>query len=126
MQIEDIGFGITMALGFLSLTFARQMASILGYGKNLSTLANIEFRATYGAFFLTLGALGLLLNNQAVSFLIGSCWFSAGLVRALCFLKSQEDVKENVAGLVIELGVATFILFDNSVVLSVVETSLGF
>jgi hypothetical protein len=113
MKLEVIGFGVTVALGFLSLAIGRQMASLLGYGKNLSSLANVEFRATYGAFFITLGSLGIILNNQSVSFLIGSCWLSAGLIRGIFLLISQKDVKENIAGLFVELGIALLILFDN-------------
>lgn len=112
MKLQIIGLGMTVLLGSLSLLLGSKMANLLGYGKTLSPLGNIEFRATYGAFFVTLGVLGIGLNSQDVYQLIGACWLAAGITRSILFLLTRKNIKENLSGLIVEFGIATLLLFS--------------
>jgi hypothetical protein len=112
MDLKIIGLAITALLGFTSLLFGPKIADHLGYGKSLTPLGNIEFRVTYGAFFIALGALAIRLNNPDVHLLIGVCWLSAGVTRSVLFALTRKDIKENIFGLIIELGIAALLLFN--------------
>lgn len=85
------------------------MASILGNGKSISSLGLIEFRASYGAFFITIGVLGVYFNIKEVDIIIGSSLLSAGLVRLIFFFYKRKNIKENAAGVFVELGIAGLI-----------------
>jgi len=110
MDLKLLGLAITVLLGVTSLLLGPKMANRMGYGKNLTPLGNIEFRATYGAFFVALGVVGIQLNNPHIHFLIGSCWLAAGATRSLSFSLTRKDIKENILGVIIELGVAALLL----------------
>ena len=110
MNFKAIGFLLTTLLGVISLLLPVQMATLLGYGKKLTSLGNIEFRVTYGAFFTTLGAFGFYFNTYETRIIIGSSWLAAGIVRLIIFFLKRTDVKENLVGLMIELGIAGLLL----------------
>ena len=110
MNFKAIGFFLNSLLGVISLLLPVQMGSLLGYGKNLTSLGDTEFRATYGAFFISLGAFGFYFNTPEVTKLISFSWLSAGVVRLIIFLLKRKDAKENLLGLLIEFGIAGLII----------------
>jgi hypothetical protein len=111
MNFKIIGLFLNSLLGVTSLLLPVHMASLLGYGKNLTTLGATEFRATYGAFFISLGIFGFYFNTPEVTKLIGLSWLSAGIVRLIIFFFNRKDVKANLLGLLIEFGIAVLIIF---------------
>ncbi len=111
MDLKIVGLAITALLGGSSLMGGARLASLLGYEKQMSPLGEIEFRATYGGFFLMLGLLGIYLRTDDVFLIVGCSWLSAGVTRLIMFLYKRTHTKENMVGLVIELGIGALILF---------------
>lgn len=110
MTLAFLAALVMAALGCTSLFLPKKMASLLGYGR-VSGLGLIEFRATYGAFFLASGLGATYVDRPVIYVVLGCAWLLTGLVRLIAFVHTRTYKKENIAGVCIELGLAICFLF---------------
>ena len=109
MIINQIAAVIILCLGLLSISFPQLVASQLGF-TGLSDLADIELRATYGAFFIAL-AVGLIyFNQQDMYVLVGYAWFAAGFLRLVALILKPISLKKNLGGVLVELGTGLLLI----------------
>lgn len=109
--MDVFGFLLTATLGFLGFFYTKKIADMIGYGERLSSLGLLEFKATYGAFFFTLGLLGLYLRTDEVAIVVGGAWLSASSVRAFTLIIQRNDIAKNIGGIVIEASIGLLIFF---------------
>lgn len=103
------GAVISIAAGCLGLIWPRKVSSVIGLqlpGK----LGVSEFRATYGGLFIGIGLATLILGSRDAALVLAAAWGGAFLARMLSLVVDKSRSKENVAGLVIEFGVAALLV----------------
>ena len=104
MLLANCGAVMTAVLGVLALLFPGSVASVLGVeAKN--PLGWSELRATYGGFFLGLGAGCWIAQSSEVFAVVGGAWCAAGCVRLLTIWFERGLAWKNVAGAMFELAI---------------------
>lgn len=101
------GSAITLALGLLGLLrpeAAARFTSLQPVGR----IGRSEIRATYGGFFVALGACGLLWREPTAWTVVGLAWLGAALGRTLSVPLDASGEAKNLGGIVFEglIGVA--------------------
>lgn len=104
-----IGAAISVAAGVLGFLWPHQVSKTIGLGLP-SQLAISEFRATYGGLFVGAGLAVLVIGSSDAARVLGAAWAGAFIARALSVVIDRSRSKENMAGLVIEAGVAALLL----------------
>jgi len=99
--IANLGALITLFLGCVGLLFPKRIGRTLGI-RPIGALGVSELRATYGGFFLCLGAGCLATQSQQVFLLAGAAWCGAALARLLSFVIDKSHSRENVIGFIVE------------------------
>lgn len=107
--IANLGALLTLFLGCLGLLFPKQISRVLGISP-LSTLGVSELRATYGGFFLCLGA-GCLATQSEKVFLVAGCgWCGAAIARLLSVAIDNSRSRENIVGFCVEATIGLLML----------------
>ena len=79
--IPNLGAAITLILGCLGLLFPERVSEIVGI-RGQGPLGTSELRATYGGFFLCLGAGCLATQSEHAFMVVGAAWCGAAIARA--------------------------------------------
>lgn len=80
--IANLGAMLTLFLGSLGLLFPKRICQFLGINPD-GPLGVSELRATYGGFFLFLGAGFLFSQSEAAFQVAGTAWCGAALARLM-------------------------------------------
>jgi hypothetical protein len=80
--IANLGAMLTLFLGSLGLLFPKRICRLLGINPD-GPLGVSELRATYGGFFLFLGAGCLFSQSEAAFQVAGTAWCGAALARLM-------------------------------------------
>ena len=104
-----IGAAISVAAGLLGFLWPQQVSKVIGLGLP-SQLAISEFRATYGGLFMGAGVAVLLIGSTDAARVLGAAWAGAFIARAASVVIDRSLSKENIAGIVIEAGVAAMLI----------------
>ncbi len=107
--LAEIGAGVSVVAGALGFLWPRQVSKIIGLSLP-SPLGLSEFRATYGGFFLGAGLAVLIIGSSDAARVLGAAWAGAFIARAISVAVDRSRSKENMAGLVIEAGVAALLI----------------
>jgi hypothetical protein len=104
-----LGAGITLALGALG-AFAPDAAARLTSIAPVGLPGRSELRATYGGFFLALGAFALFTRDEVAFDMLGAAWFGAAALRLAATAADGPSAKAFAAA-VFEAGIAILLLF---------------
>ncbi len=102
------GAVISIVAGCLGLIWPRKVSSVIGLALP-GTLGVSEFRATYGGLFIGVGLATLILGSRDAALVLAAAWGGAFLARMVSLVVDKSRSKENVAGLLIEFGVAALL-----------------
>ncbi len=103
------GAVISIVAGCLGLIWPRRVSAVIGL-QLPGNLGLSEFRATYGGLFIGAGLATLILGSRDAALVLAAAWGGAFLARAISLVVDKSRSKENIAGLVIELGVASLLV----------------
>jgi hypothetical protein len=107
--LANIGAAITLILGCLGLLFPDRVSRIVGVSP-VGPLGKSELRATYGGFFLCLGA-GCLITQSDTAFLVaGSAWIGSAIARLISVAADKSHSRENLVGIFFEATVGLMML----------------
>lgn len=109
MLIPNLGATITLILGCLGLLFPDRVSELLGI-RGEGPLGKSELRATYGGFFLCLGAGCLATQSDTVFMVAGSAWWGAAIARSISLFVDNSRSWKNLLGLVIEATIGAMLL----------------
>ncbi len=101
MTLNLVGATFTCVLGLLGLlqpTVAARFTSIKPDGKTGLS----EIRATYGGFFLTLGAYCLIVQADLAFSMLGLAWVGAAGGRVISIVVDQSREPRNLGGVLFE------------------------
>lgn len=99
----------TLALGLLGLLRPDAAANFTSM-QPIGRIGRSEIRATYGGFFLALGACGLLLRDPLVWSVIGVAWLGAAAGRAISVPVDESYEPKNLGGIVFEATLGLLLL----------------
>ena len=99
--IANLGAMLTLFLGSLGLLFPKRICRLLGINPD-GPLGVSELRATYGGFFLFLGAGCLFSQSEAAFQVAGTAWCGAALARLMSVAIDNSRSRENILG---DLGI---------------------
>lgn len=108
-SLNNVGAIITTALGLMGLLLpakAAQFTSIRPEG----LLGSSEIRATYGGFFLALGAYALYAQAHAVFVVAGVAWLGAAGGRLLSVVVDRSVTSKNFAAVAFEAMVGGMLI----------------
>ena len=109
MTLNLVGATITCVLGILGLVcpmVAARFTSIQPDGKTGLS----EIRATYGGFFLALGAHGLVVQEDLAFSMLGIAWLGAAGGRMVSVLVDQSREAKNLGGVLFEGCIGVLLL----------------
>ncbi|NIP22374.1 MAG: DUF4345 domain-containing protein [Phycisphaerae bacterium] len=104
-----LGASITAGLGTMAL-FRPSLAAAFTSIQPKDVLGVSEIRATYGGFFLALGAYALYSQNTTTFMVAGVAWIGAAAGRTLSVFLDRSYQPKNFGGIVLEAGVGTLLL----------------
>lgn len=107
--IANLGALITFILGCLGVMFPERVSRILGISPD-GPLGVSELRATYGGFFLCLGAGCLATQSDTVFMVAGSAWCGAAIARLMSVAADRSRSRENILGCIIEATIGLMML----------------
>jgi len=107
--LNNVGSVITLGLGALGLTRPQAVASFTSI-QALGLTGVSEIRATYGGFFLALGAYALYAQAAEVFLVVGLAWLGAALGRLASVVIDRSRAPKNLAGIVFESAVGALLL----------------
>lgn len=107
--IANLGALITFILGCLGVMFPERVSRILGISPD-GPLGVSELRATYGGFFLCLGAGCLATQSDTVFMVAGSAWCGAAIARLMSVAADKSRSRENIVGCIIEATIGLMML----------------
>ena len=107
--LAEIGAGVSVVAGALGFLWPRQVSKTIGLSLP-SPLALSEFRATYGGLFIGAGLAVLIIGSSDSAKVLGAAWAGAFIARAISVAIDRSLSRENIAGLVIEAGVAALLI----------------
>lgn len=108
-SIANLGAVLTLILGCLGIMFPQRICRILGISP-VSPLGVSELRATYGGFFLCLGAGCLVTQSDAVFQVTGTAWCGAAITRMISGVVDKSRSRENIFGFFVELTIGLMML----------------
>lgn len=106
---NELGASITLGLGILGLVAPNKAAAFV-HMKPDGQIGLSELRATYGGFFLALGAFALVRQEPVVFQTLGLAWCGAALGRALSSWIDHSRSVTNLGGVLFEAGIGVLLL----------------
>jgi len=107
--IANLGAMLTLLLGCLSLLYPNRICRLLGITPS-GPFGVSELRATYGGFFLCLGAGCLVAQSNAAFQVAGIAWCGAALARLLSLVIDKSHSRENIVGIFVEAIIGLMML----------------
>ena len=107
--IANLGALLTLFLGSLGLLFPKRICRRLGINPD-GPLGVSELRATYGGFFLFLGAGCLFTQSEAAFQVAGTAWCGAALARLMSVVIDKSRSRENIVGFFVEAIIGLMML----------------
>jgi hypothetical protein len=107
--IPNLGAAITLILGCLSLLFPERVSEIVGI-RGQGPLGTSELRATYGGFFLCLGAGCLATQSEHAFMVVGAAWCGAAIARLISLVVDKSRSRENLLGLALEATIGAMLM----------------
>lgn len=107
--LNNIGSAITAGLGVIGLIRPSSAAAFTSI-QPVGLLGVSEIRATYGGFFLALGAYGLYAQAATVFVVLGIAWLGAAVGRLVSIAVDKSHAPKNIGGVVFESAIAAFLL----------------
>lgn len=99
--LNFIGAAITLGLGLMGLVWPMAAARLTGL-KPEGKLGMSELRATYGGFFLVLGAYCLVTQEEVAFTLVGLAWLGAAAARLISIFVDRNREAKNLGGVLFE------------------------
>ena len=109
MTANLVGGVITCGLGVMGLlrpSWAAELTSIRAEGKTGLS----EIRATYGGFFLALGAYSLLVQTDVAFSMLGFAWMGAACARLVSMGVDKSTEAKNLGGVLFEGVIGSLLL----------------
>jgi len=107
--LPAIGAAVTLSLGILGLVLPIRAARLIGLQPS-HRLGISELRATYGGFFLTLGASALAIDATPVYAALGLAWLGTALARLVSIVLDSNALPINILAVLFEGGIAALCL----------------
>lgn len=107
--LNNVGSAITVGLGLMGLMRPRVAAAFTSI-QPVGLLGVSEIRATYGGFFLALGAYGLYAQSATVFFVLGIAWLGAAAGRLVSVAVDKSHSPKNMGGVAFESAIAALLL----------------
>ncbi len=104
-----LGSVLTLGLGLLGLLRPDQAAAFTSMAP-VGLVGRSEIRATYGGFFVALGACGLAMNQPAVWTVLGLAWLGAAAGRAFSAVVDASREAKNFGGIAFEAAIGLTLL----------------
>lgn len=109
MVLNNLGAVITAALGVIGLVRPLAAADFTSMQpRGLTGIA--EIRATYGGFFLMLGAYALYSQAPIAFLVVGLAWLGAAGGRLLSVVVDRSHAPKNLGGIVFESLIGALLL----------------
>jgi hypothetical protein len=109
LLIPNLGAAITLILGCFGLLFPERVSEVLGI-RGEGPLGKSELRATYGGFFLCLGAGCLATQSEPAFMVAGSAWCGAAIARLISLVVDNSRSWQNLLGLALEATIGAMLL----------------
>jgi len=109
ITLATAGALATLALGVAGLAFPLRVAAMVGISP-LGGHGLAEVRATYGGFFVGIGAICLVSDSSAAFATAAAGWLGAAVARLLSMARDRRAPAKNAAGLIIEGGIGLLLL----------------
>jgi hypothetical protein len=107
--LHNLGALITFGLGLMAIIRPSSAAALTGLTPT-DPLGMSETRATFGGFFLALGALALLSQHPWTFIVVGTGWGGAAVGRLISVFVDKSRSPKNLGAVAFEAGVATLLL----------------
>lgn len=107
--LHNLGALITFGLGLMAIIRPSAAAAFTSL-QPVGDLGTSEIRATYGGFFLALGALALLSQHDWAFIAAGTGWAGAALGRIVSVFVDKSRSPKNIGGIVFEAAIASLLL----------------
>ena len=104
-----VGSAITLALGAMGLVAPRAASAFTGTLPD-GLIGTSEIRATYGGFFLALGAFCLATRDPTAFTVLGVAWVGAALGRFVSVLVDGSTSAKNWGGIGFEAAIGALLL----------------
>ena len=103
-MLNVIGAVVTAGLGLMGL-IRPAAAAVFTSMAPVGTLGVSEIRATYGGFFLALGAYALWAMSPPVFTTLGIAWLGAAAGRAISVIVDKSREPKNLGGIAFEAAI---------------------
>lgn len=110
LDLHDLGAAVTASLGLMALVRPSAAAAFTSI-RPAGTLGVSEIRATYGGFFLALGAFALWTQAPLAFRAAGVAWAGAAAGRLVSVFVDGSTSGKNAGGIVFEGAIAALLLF---------------
>jgi hypothetical protein len=107
--LNILGSAITAGLGVMGLIRPGSAAAFTSI-QPIGLLGVSEIRATYGGFFLALGAYGLYTQAANVFVVLGIAWLGAAAGRLVSIAVDKSHAPKNIGGMLFESAIAALLL----------------
>lgn len=107
--LNNAGAAITAGLGLMGLV-RPSAAAAFTHLKPQGRIGVSEVRATYGGFFLALGAWALWTQLPAAFTVAGVAWLGAAAGRAISVVVDRSTEPKNLGGIVFEAAIGALLL----------------
>jgi len=107
--LNNVGSAATAGLGVMGLVRPRAAAAFTSI-QPIGLPGVSEIRATYGGFFLALGAFGLYAQASSVFVALGIAWLGAAAGRLVSVAVDESQTPRNFGGVVFESAIAALLL----------------
>ena len=107
--LNNAGAALTFILGILALRMPERVAGFAGLSVN-DAKGRAEVRATYGGFFIALGAVAIWVQHPGVFALIGSARVAAAIGRVASMLLDRTFTTFIFAGATFELAIGVMLI----------------
>ena len=104
-----LGGAVTAGLGAMALLRPALAAAFTGIRPEGAT-GVAEIRATYGGFFLVLGAFVLVTRSDVACTVVGAAWLGAAAGRALSVAVDRGTAPRNLLAIAFEAGIGGLLL----------------
>lgn len=106
---------VSLCLGLYGLFFPRGALRLVGLALDPTRPEGVsEIRSTYGGVFTGMSLIALYtlvaFDNPFMAICVGTAWLFAGLARVASTLVDRVPFRANVPGILVELGLATFLI----------------
>ena len=110
LDLHDLGAAVTASLGLMGLV-RPDAAAAFTHVRPSGAVGVSEIRATYGGFFLALGAYALWTQAPLAFTTAGVAWAGAAAGRLVSVFVDRSTSATNAGGVVFEAAVAALLLF---------------